>query len=126
VFPKGYFYPCRVLFKHRILAEPAFAIAMRANHRHISELATRHNEIRKIAAACKSERTDFLDATAMGRLGAIPTAVILGGVDILDNRRIYTDGRDWHTDTVPTSMGYSIGRWIDEESNGHYEVLEVD
>ena len=40
------------------------------------------------------------------------TTYILGGVDILDNRRIYTDGRDRPTDTVPTFIGYSIGRWI--------------
>jgi hypothetical protein len=54
------------------------------------------------------------------------TAYILGGVDILDNRRIYTDGRDWPTDIVPTSMGYSIGQWIDQDGDGVYDVLEVE
>jgi hypothetical protein len=54
------------------------------------------------------------------------TTYILAGVDILDNRRIYTDGRDWPTDALPTSMGYSIGKWIDEAGSGHYDALEID
>jgi hypothetical protein len=54
------------------------------------------------------------------------TTYILAGIDILDNRRIYTDGRDWPTDALPTSMGYSIGKWIDETGSGRFDVLEVD
>jgi hypothetical protein len=54
------------------------------------------------------------------------TTYVLAGIDILDNRRIYTDGRDWPTDALPTSMGYSIGKWIDEAGSGHLDVLEVD
>src|ERR1700704_4288899 len=42
------------------------------------------------------------------------------------NRRIYTDGRDWPKDLTPTYAGYSIGRWIDEDSDGVYDVLEVE
>jgi len=43
-------------------------------------------------------------------------------------RRIYTDGRDWPTDLdpAPTYAGYSIGRWIDEDGDGVYDVLEVE
>ena len=41
-------------------------------------------------------------------------------------RRIYTDGRDWPTDAPPTLGGYSIGRWLDEDSDGRYDVLEVE
>jgi hypothetical protein len=41
-------------------------------------------------------------------------------------RRIYTDGRDWPADIEPTMVGYSIGRWIDEDNAGHYDVLEVE
>jgi hypothetical protein len=54
------------------------------------------------------------------------TTYILGGVDILEVRRIYTDGRDWPTDTEPTYEGYSIGKWIDEDGDGRSDVLEVD
>jgi hypothetical protein len=41
-------------------------------------------------------------------------------------RRIYTDGRDWPTDVEFTYAGYSIGRWIDEDGDGRYDVLEVE
>jgi hypothetical protein len=45
---------------------------------------------------------------------------------ILDDRRIFTDGRDWPADLEPTLLGYSIGKWIDTNGSGHYDVLEVE
>jgi hypothetical protein len=42
-------------------------------------------------------------------------------------RRIYTDGRDFSAkDNVPSYAGYSIGKWIDEDGDGRYDVLEVE
>jgi hypothetical protein len=41
-------------------------------------------------------------------------------------RRIYTDGRDWPEDPERTFAGYSIGKWIDEDGDGKYDVLEVE
>jgi hypothetical protein len=41
-------------------------------------------------------------------------------------RRIYTDGRSWPDDIEPTFAGYSIGRWLDEDGDGRYDVLEVE
>jgi hypothetical protein len=41
-------------------------------------------------------------------------------------RRIYTDGRDWPADPELTFAGYSIGKWIDEDGDGKYDVLEVE
>ena len=41
-------------------------------------------------------------------------------------RRIYTDGRDWPKDFEPSFMGYSIGKWTDEDANGRYQTLEVE
>jgi hypothetical protein len=41
-------------------------------------------------------------------------------------RRIYTDGRDWPANEDPSFYGYSIGRWIDEDGDGRYDVLEVE
>jgi hypothetical protein len=41
-------------------------------------------------------------------------------------RRIHTDGRDWPTTVEPTFDGYSIGKWIDEDGDGRYDVLEVE
>ncbi len=45
---------------------------------------------------------------------------------INDNRRIYTDGRDWPMELEPTYLGYSIGTWIDKDGDGRYDVLEVE
>jgi hypothetical protein len=41
-------------------------------------------------------------------------------------RRIYTDGRTFPTDEDPSWMGYSIGKWIDEDGSGRYNVLEIE
>jgi len=41
-------------------------------------------------------------------------------------RRIYTDGRDWPKEVEPSFSGYSIGRWVDEDGDGRYDVLEVE
>lgn len=45
---------------------------------------------------------------------------------IYDNRRIFTDGRPWPAEIVPTLLGYSIGQWIDTDGDGRYDVLEVE
>jgi hypothetical protein len=45
---------------------------------------------------------------------------------ILDDRRIFTDGRDWPTNFEPSFLGYSIGKWIDTDGDGRYDVLEVE
>jgi hypothetical protein len=45
---------------------------------------------------------------------------------INDNRRIFTDGRDWPADEDPTFRGYSIGQWIDTDGDGRYDALEVE
>jgi len=52
------------------------------------------------------------------------TYVLVGGSD--HYRRIFTDGRDWPNNIEPTYAGYSIGRWIDEDSDGRYHTLEVE
>jgi hypothetical protein len=41
-------------------------------------------------------------------------------------RRIHTDGRDWPEDVDPSFSGYSIGRWIDRNNDGRYDLLEVE
>src|SRR5204863_1747841 len=55
------------------------------------------------------------------------TYIAPGGGEPL--RRIFTDGRNWPTDLdnqEPTYAGYSIGKWIDEDGDGIYDVLEVE
>jgi hypothetical protein len=41
-------------------------------------------------------------------------------------RRIYTDGRDWPAEIEPTFDGYSIGKWIDTDGDGRFDLLEVE
>ncbi len=42
------------------------------------------------------------------------------------NRRIYTDGRDWPQQLTPSSLGYSIGRWVDSDGDGRFDTLMVE
>jgi hypothetical protein len=52
------------------------------------------------------------------------TYILLSNSDHL--RRIFTDGRDWPRNPQPAYGGYSIGRWIDEDGAGRYDVLESE
>ena len=52
------------------------------------------------------------------------TYILVGMYDHF--RRIFTDGRDWPKDIEPSYAGYSIGRWIDEDGEGRYNLLEVE
>src|SRR3984893_17999792 len=56
----------------------------------------------------------------------MPDAVHILINNIRDNRRIYTDGRDWPEDIDPSFAGYSIGKWIDTAGDGRYDTLEVE
>ncbi len=70
--------------------------------------------------------------SGMPRLMALPvqeyvitpetTYILIGH----DTRRIFTDGRDWPADAEPTYEGYAIGKWIDEDGDGRYDVLDVE
>jgi hypothetical protein len=52
------------------------------------------------------------------------TYILIGGDN--HHRRIFTDGRDWPKEIEPTFSGYSIGKWVDEDGDGRYDVLEVE
>jgi len=41
-------------------------------------------------------------------------------------RRVYTDDRDWPAQLQHSSLGHSIGKWIDEDGDGRYDFLEVE
>src|SRR5207244_1432632 len=41
-------------------------------------------------------------------------------------RRIYTDGRSIPDDEEPAFLGYSIGKWLDEDNDGKFDVLEIE
>jgi hypothetical protein len=55
-----------------------------------------------------------------------PDTTYILTTDYVYFRRIFTDGRDWPKNIQPTFAGYSIGRWIDQDRNGSYSVLEVE
>jgi hypothetical protein len=42
------------------------------------------------------------------------------------HRRIFTDDRPWPKTVTPTFTGYSIGKWIDTDGDGRYDVLEAE
>ena len=52
------------------------------------------------------------------------TYVLVGGSD--HYRRLFTDGRDWPKAIEPSHSGYSIGKWLDEDGDGLFDVLEVE
>ena len=52
------------------------------------------------------------------------TYILIADYDPL--RRIFTDGRDWPKNIEPTFQGYSIGKWVDTDGDGKYDVLEVE
>ena len=52
------------------------------------------------------------------------TYVLINQQDAM--RRIYTDGRTMPENAEPSFAGYSIGRWIDEKSDGNFTALEVE
>jgi len=43
-----------------------------------------------------------------------------------DSRRVFTDGRDWPTTITPSFRGYSIGKWVDTDGDGRYDLLEIE
>jgi hypothetical protein len=55
-----------------------------------------------------------------------PSTVYILIDHIHDSRRIFTDGRDWPEGIEPSFAGYSIGRWIDSQADGRYDVLAVE
>jgi hypothetical protein len=52
------------------------------------------------------------------------THVLMGFLN--ENRRIFTDGRDWPQNLEPSIAGHSIGQWIDTSGSGRYDVLAVE
>src|SRR6266700_246224 len=55
-----------------------------------------------------------------------PTYILMEHIH--DNRRIHTDGRAFpsNMDEDPQFSGYSIGKWLDTDGDGRYDVLEVE
>ena len=41
-------------------------------------------------------------------------------------RRIHTDGAAMPVSEPPSYQGYSIGKWVDEDRDGRFDVLEIE
>jgi hypothetical protein len=41
-------------------------------------------------------------------------------------RRVYTDGRNWPAQLSGSSVGYSIGKWLDQDGGGRFATLEIE
>jgi hypothetical protein len=41
-------------------------------------------------------------------------------------RRVYTDGRAWPAELPGSTVGYSIGRWLDASGSGRLDALEIE
>lgn len=52
------------------------------------------------------------------------TYILVGGSD--HYRRLFTDGRSWPKSIEPSFSGYSIGKWIDLDGDGRFDVLEAE
>jgi len=52
------------------------------------------------------------------------TYILINNLD--HTRRVFTDGRDWPADELPSYQGYSIGKWLDTDGDGRYDTLEIE
>jgi hypothetical protein len=109
-----------------------------------------HGQEAPLTPEYKAKFDAFLADKAAGGLGGDPTALCLPhgmprmmiGIypiefvvtpkvtyvltDYTTHRRIFTDGRSWPAEILPSYNGYSIGKWTDDDGDGRYDVLEVE
>jgi len=55
-----------------------------------------------------------------------PQATYMWMVYMHEFRRIHTDGRSFPARIEPSFAGYSIGKWLDTNGDGKYDMLEVE
>jgi hypothetical protein len=67
----------------------------------------------------------IMTATRPFELVVLPQATYVYGEGNMP-RRIYTDGRDFPKNEEPSYMGYTIGKWLDTDGDGKYDVLEAE
>jgi hypothetical protein len=65
-------------------------------------------------------------ATVPFELVVMPEVTYVALERLSQLRRIYTDGRAWPARLQHSTLGTSIGRWIDEDGDGRYDLLEVE
>jgi hypothetical protein len=55
-----------------------------------------------------------------------PQLTVMRTDHLTETRHIFTDRRDFPAKINPSFEGYSVGRWVDEDGNGRFDVLEVE
>jgi hypothetical protein len=55
-----------------------------------------------------------------------PDTTYMRMVYMHENRRVFTDGRAWPEKLLPSFVGTSIGKWVDENGDGRFDVLEIE
>jgi hypothetical protein len=109
-----------------------------------------HGQQAPLTPEYKAKFDAFLADKALGGIGGDPTALCLPhgmprmmiGIypiefivtpkvtyvltDYTTHRRIFTDDSSWPTELLPSYNGYSIGKWIDDDGDGRFDVLEVE
>jgi hypothetical protein len=69
----------------------------------------------------------MMNAYAPFEIIVLPDTTYITADHIDDSvRRIFTDDRTFPGDAEPAFVGYSIGKWIDSDGDGKYDVLEVE
>jgi hypothetical protein len=67
----------------------------------------------------------IMTATRPFELVVLPAITFVFGEGNMP-RRIYTDGRSFPKNEEPSYMGYTIGKWVDTDGDGKYDVLETE
>ena len=55
-----------------------------------------------------------------------PDLTVMRTDHLTETRHIFTDGRNFPAKINPSFEGYSIGRWVDEDGDGRFDLLEVE
>jgi hypothetical protein len=58
---------------------------------------------------------------------AITPNMVYMMIEVLNQlRRIQTNGRDFPQEIEPSFVGYSIGKWVDQDGDGRYDTLLIE
>jgi len=90
--------------------------------------APRNNQGAPLTPEYQKIFEDNLEDVKQGGQGTDPTYTCLpdGMPRLMQQRRIYTDGRTMPADAEPSFSGYSIGTWHDTDGDGKYDELRVE
>jgi hypothetical protein len=92
----------------------------------VKEIATGGQQYNKQATCLPAGMPRMMIAYEPLEFIVTPPVTYIRSDHLTEFRRIYTDGRDWPKVLRPAFTGTSIGKWIDQDGDGRYDVLEVE